>query len=79
MFIVKGVNVFPLAIQAVLMALAPRATGEYQVVLDRRPPIDYPVPVAVEIARDLPVGPSTRRSGARSPLGSRASSTTALT
>jgi phenylacetate-CoA ligase len=55
MFIVKGVNVFPLAIQAVLMAFAPRATGEFQVVLDRPPPIDYPVPVAVEVARDLAV------------------------
>jgi phenylacetate-CoA ligase len=52
MFIVKGVNVFPLAIQAVLMKLAPRVTGEFRVVLDRPPPIDYPVPVTVELARD---------------------------
>ena len=28
--------------------------GEFQVVLDRPPPIDYPVPVAVEVARDVP-------------------------
>ena len=71
MFIVKGVNVFPLAIQAVLMALAPRVTGEFRVVLDRPPPIDYPVPIAVEVARDVPVA-ATRRSRARSPLGSSA-------
>jgi phenylacetate-CoA ligase len=50
MFIVKGVNVFPLAIQTSLMSLAPRLTGEFRVDLDRPPPIDYPVPLEVEIA-----------------------------
>jgi phenylacetate-CoA ligase len=54
MFIVKGVNVFPLSIQAVLMGLAPRTTGEFQVVIDRPPPIDYPVPITVEVAHDVP-------------------------
>jgi phenylacetate-CoA ligase len=54
MFIVKGVNIFPLSIQAVLMKLAPRLTGEFRVVMDRPPPIDYPVPLTVEVARDLP-------------------------
>jgi phenylacetate-CoA ligase len=54
MFIVKGVNVFPLAIQASLMTLAPRLTGEFRVDLDRPPPIDYPVPLAVEVADDVP-------------------------
>lgn len=54
MFIVKGVNVFPLSIQAVLMKLAPRVTGEFRVDIDRPPPIDYPVPLTVEVARDLP-------------------------
>lgn len=54
MFIVKGVNVFPLAIQASLMSLAPRLTGEFQVDLDRPPPIDYPVAVAVEVDAELP-------------------------
>jgi len=54
MFIVKGVNVFPLSIQAVLMKLAPSVTGEFRVVVDRPPPIDYPVPLTVEVARDLP-------------------------
>ena len=54
MFIVKGVNVFPLSIQAVLVKLAPRVTGEFRVVIDRPPPIDYPVPLTVEVARDVP-------------------------
>jgi len=54
MFIVKGVNVFPLSIHAALMGLAPRITGEFQVVIDRTPPIDYPVPLTVEVARDVP-------------------------
>ena len=54
MFIVKGVNVFPLAIQASLMSLAPRVTGEFRVDLDRPPPIDYAVPLSVEVAADLP-------------------------
>jgi phenylacetate-CoA ligase len=51
MFIVKGVNVFPLAVQETVLALAPRLTGELRIVLDRAPPIDYPVPVEVEVAR----------------------------
>jgi phenylacetate-CoA ligase len=55
MFIVKGVNVFPLSIQASLMRLAPRISGEFRVVIDRPPPIDYPVPLTVEVARDVPV------------------------
>ena len=54
MFIVKGVNVFPLAIQTSLMTLAPQLTGEFQVDLDRPPPIDYPVPLTVEIAPGVP-------------------------
>ncbi len=53
MFIVKGVNVFPLGIQATLLGLRPAVTGEFQVVLDRAPPIDYRVPVLVEVARDV--------------------------
>jgi phenylacetate-CoA ligase len=54
MFIVKGVNVFPLGIQATLMAMRPRLTGEFQVWLDKPPPIDYAVPVRVEAAREVP-------------------------
>jgi hypothetical protein len=29
-------------------------TGEFRVDIDRPPPIDYPVPLAVEVSRDLP-------------------------
>ena len=54
MFIVKGVNVFPLAIQTSLMSLAPRVTGEFRVDLDRPPPIDYAVPLSVEVAGEVP-------------------------
>jgi phenylacetate-CoA ligase len=53
MFIVKGVNVFPLAIQTSLMTLAPRVTGEFRVDLDRPPPIDYPVPLWVEAGDEV--------------------------
>ena len=55
MIIVKGVNVFPLGIHASLMTLRPRLTGEFQVELPRAPPIDYAVPIKVEVARDIPV------------------------
>jgi len=54
MIIVKCVNVFPLGIQASLMTLRPRLTGEFQVELPRAPPIDYAVPIKVEVARDIP-------------------------
>jgi phenylacetate-CoA ligase len=55
MFIVKGVNVFPLAVHTSLMTLAPRLTGEFKVDLDRPPPIDYPVPITIEVAADVSV------------------------
>ena len=54
MFIVKGVNVFPLAVQAALTALQPRLTGEFRILLDQAPPIDYAPRVQVEVARGLP-------------------------
>jgi phenylacetate-CoA ligase len=54
MIIVKGINVFPLGIQASLMTLKPRLTGEFQVELPRAPPIDYAVPIKVEVAREVP-------------------------
>jgi len=56
MLIVKGVNVFPLAIQAALLGLAPSVTGEFQVVIDRPPPIDYPVPIRVEMSHEAAAG-----------------------
>ncbi|MEE9250484.1 MAG: hypothetical protein V3U93_05090 [Alphaproteobacteria bacterium] len=54
MFTVKGVNVFPTSIQSALVKLRPRVTGEFQVVLDRAPPIEYPPVLLVEAAHDLP-------------------------
>ena len=55
MFIVKGVNVFPQAVHASLVKFVPRLTGEYQIVLDHAPPIDYPVRVRAEVARNVPL------------------------
>lgn len=54
MFIVKGVNVFPLSVQEALMPLRPDVTGEFFIVLDRAPPIDYPPRVCVELASGIP-------------------------
>ena len=54
MFIVKGVNVFPLGVQATLSALQPELTGEFQVILDRPPPIDYAPRVIIEVSSDFP-------------------------
>lgn len=56
MFIVKGVNIFPASIHAVLVKTGDRVTGAFQVVLDRPPPIDYPVPIRVEVAEGVPDG-----------------------
>jgi phenylacetate-CoA ligase len=53
MFIVKGVNVFPLSVQESLLLLRPEVTGEFFIVLDRAPPIDYAPRVRVEIAAGL--------------------------
>jgi phenylacetate-CoA ligase len=54
MFIVKGINVFPLGVQATLTAMRPLLTGEFQIILDRAPPIDYAPRILVEIAGDVP-------------------------
>ncbi|MCP4982644.1 MAG: phenylacetate--CoA ligase [Gammaproteobacteria bacterium] len=54
MFIVKGVNVFPLAVQATITRMRPKLSGEFQIILDRPPPIDYAPRIIVEVARDLP-------------------------
>jgi phenylacetate-CoA ligase len=53
MFIVKGINVFPLGVQATLTAMRPKLTGEFQIILDRAPPIDYPPRILVEVAGDV--------------------------
>ena len=52
MFIVRGVNVFPLGVQDVLYGLRPLVTGEFIIVLDAAPPIDYEPRVVVETAAE---------------------------
>ena len=54
MFIVKGVNVFPLGVQATITSLRPQLTGEFQIILDRPPPIDYAPRILVEVTADIP-------------------------
>lgn len=54
MFVVKGVNIFPTAVQDVLHDLAPRLTGEFQIALDSPPPFDYAPRLIVEVADELP-------------------------
>jgi phenylacetate-CoA ligase len=54
MFKVKGVNVFPLGVQAVITKLQPRLTGEIRILLDAPPPIDYSPRVQVEVGRMVP-------------------------
>ena len=51
MFIVRGVNVYPSAIQAIVAQFRPEVTGRLRVVLPETGiSIDPPVPVEVEIA-----------------------------
>lgn len=54
MFIVKGLNVFPASIQKVLLSLQPSVTGEFYIILDKAPPIDYPPIIHVEVANNIP-------------------------
>lgn len=53
MFIVKGVNIFPLSVQETLLSFRPRVTGEFFITLDHEPPIDYSPKVCVELADDV--------------------------
>ena len=55
MVVIKGVNIFPMAIQKTLLAMQPRLTGEFQMVLDKAPPIDYLPILKIEVASDQPV------------------------
>jgi phenylacetate-CoA ligase len=55
MFIVKGVNVFPLGVQATITKGQPELTGEFQIILDRPLPIDYAPRILIEVARDVPI------------------------
>ncbi len=53
MFVVKGVNIFPTAVQDVLHDLEPQLTGEFQIALDFPPPFDYAPRLLVEVGRDV--------------------------
>lgn len=53
MFIVKGVNIFPMGVQDVVTRLRPRLTGEFQIVLDTPPPFDYSPRLLVEVDRNF--------------------------
>lgn len=52
MFIVRGVNVFPLGVQDVVYGLRPAVTGEFRIVLEHAPPIDYEPRIVVERGAD---------------------------
>ena len=53
MFVIKGVNVFPASVQKVLFSLQPSVTGEFYIVLNAIPPIDYPPLVRVEVSNEV--------------------------
>ena len=50
MFIVKGVNIFPLGIQEALLTHRPDISAEFFVELTREPPIDYRPRICVEVS-----------------------------
>jgi phenylacetate-CoA ligase len=57
MFIVKGINVYPLGVQDVVLGFHPALTGEFQILLPQAPPITYDPPVRVEAGEGVdPVG-----------------------
>jgi len=54
MFIVKGMNIFPLSVQESLLLYRPEVTGEFFIILDKEPPIDYSPRTCVEVMDGLP-------------------------
>ena len=56
MFIVRGINVFPLAIQDVIDQFRPELTGEFRIVLSEPPPLSTPPLMRVEHAPGLDAG-----------------------
>ena len=53
---VKGVMVYPAAIDNVITGFVPRVTGEFRIVLDEPPPkVSPPVRLKVEYGEDVPV------------------------
>jgi phenylacetate-CoA ligase len=53
MFIVRGINVYPLAVGAIVGEFRPALTGEYQIVLEQRPPLMEPPLLRVELAASI--------------------------
>ena len=58
MFIVRGVNVYPLAIQDIIVGFRPQLTGEFQILLPEPPPITSAPRLRVEYSES--VGPEER-------------------
>ncbi|MFT7675448.1 MAG: phenylacetate-CoA ligase [Gammaproteobacteria bacterium] len=56
MFIIKGVNVFPLAVQASLLEHRPQITGEFFILLDDAPPHQNPPRLVIEISDSVEPG-----------------------
>ena len=56
MFIVRGINVFPMAVAAVVDEFRPQLSGEFRIVLDEPPPLVTPPRVLAERASDLASG-----------------------
>jgi phenylacetate-CoA ligase len=55
MLIVKGVNIFPAAIQNIVAGFAPRVTGALRIDLDRPPPlVTPPLRLRIEQETDIP-------------------------
>ena len=55
MFIVRGINVFPLAVAAIVDEFRPVLNGEFRIVLDEPPPLVAPPRLLVEVAADAVV------------------------
>jgi phenylacetate-CoA ligase len=53
MFIVKGVNVYPLGVQDVIFEMRPALTGEFQIILTEPPPITVSPRIRVEYAEGI--------------------------
>jgi phenylacetate-CoA ligase len=57
MLIVKGVNVYPAALQSVVTRFAPRVTGEFRIILNQPPPmVAPPLKMQVEYGEGLGEG-----------------------
>jgi phenylacetate-CoA ligase len=54
MFIVRGINVFPLAVAAIVDEFRPWLSGQFRILLEEPPPLVTPPAVIVEAAPDVP-------------------------